>query len=365
MIRLLTDHGQVSAAQGSLRRLLTERATSQGDLELGYQGGKELATVYALSDLELWVGFRKLHNRYWNAFGQGNPVTTSNRPIVVEINAPFQGVDRRIGGAFGVDESHAVYLLHRGQLRGGRKGVGKSPFLSYYRRWGALESVRDEDRETQAIVVAALDDPRALAHIASFVQTVARFKHELKQDKQELTASAVPATKLSDGFTAEFSGEKVIPPRNEIVARVEHGTIVNALAAELAARLEQRDYHVGNDQRDLFLRDGRGQVQLLFEVKPNFDSSSLYAAVGQLVLHASVTHPPMRVAVLPSETPDSAVRKLARRSIRVLRYQWCGQTVLFPELTSLLSETLKRPGSGPCHTGSGRRSRLGTVRDET
>ena len=330
MLRTIADRDQISSAQGRLRELVKEGAGRGKALELGFRGGKLPATVYWRPDLGVWAALEQLDNRYWNAFGLGDPKIRSNLPIVVEVNPPLRSIDRRTGGVFAADESRAVYLLHRGRVGGGRRGIGKAGFLRHCQRWGRTpETISDGDRNSQAITITSLDDPRAPAYIASFVQTVARFKEEVARGTTSPAGSG-------DGFTAEFSGQKVVPPRDRILARCRHGTIVNALAAEL----DRRGRMAENDQRrDLFVRDSNGRIRILFEVKPDFETTSIYGAVGQLVLHASVERPPIRVAVLPWETPKSMVANLAERDIRTLLYRWRDQSVLFPGLTNLLSQS--------------------------
>lgn len=162
MLFTIDDEAQVSRCQQILERrlhkILPRRVFHNfGHLGLSYKK-KEV-----LTDGDLWY-FGQLSgepspNRYWNAFGF---LYSSHQPanIVVEINFPLQGVNRRISGVFAQDlGDRKTIILHRGGIGGGRFGIGKRAFLDWVsqRSPGRLVEFNDHQRNPmQAILVAGL-----------------------------------------------------------------------------------------------------------------------------------------------------------------------------------------------------------------
>jgi 5-methylcytosine-specific restriction protein A len=134
-----------------------------------------MVDVYYIEPHKFWVGLADSRNRYWNALGIGNPFR-DDHSIVAEINPPKEGINRRISGAFVRDQNGRVYLAHRGRVGGGRKGIGKRAFLSWYE--GSIEWIEDGDRVNEMIVVGALDDPQFVEKLGAFAKIVSIFKEE-------------------------------------------------------------------------------------------------------------------------------------------------------------------------------------------
>jgi hypothetical protein len=67
--------------------------------------------------------------RFWNAFGT-ELKETGSQSIVVEVNPPLRRLDGRASGLFAKNSAGFTYLLHRGRVGGGAKGVGKNAFLN-------------------------------------------------------------------------------------------------------------------------------------------------------------------------------------------------------------------------------------------
>lgn len=329
MIRILTDRDRINAAQTVLEEQLKSGAEASDRVWLGYQGGAENVEAHWLPQLGIWSAFRiEGDNRYWNAFGLGDPfeVTGTTVDIVVEINPPLEGIDRRIAGAFGCDADENLYLLHRGKIGGGREGVGKENFLDFYQREGALRTIKDGDRETKVIVVACLGEPQAAAQVAGFVESVAKFKRLVTSDDSE-------SPQPDDSFSPEFFGQKTLGPRGEVVADCDHGGVVNQLERVVRAK----GFRTAKDQpRDLYLVDTTGEPTHLFEVKTSSDPYSIYMALGQLFFHAPPGKPTTRVAVLPDDTSDELATHLERCGVRIILYSWDGEVAKFEELDSVL-----------------------------
>lgn len=145
------------------------------DIKLGFQGGGIAATVHWRLDLDFWMTFRAVETRYWSAFGIGNLFESGSTSIVVEINSPFEGINRRIGGVFMQDDSGRTYLGHRGRVGGGRRGIGKKAFMA---SMGAekLVDLQDGDRVSTVLIIGALNAVDLPERVAAFVRQVKQFK---------------------------------------------------------------------------------------------------------------------------------------------------------------------------------------------
>jgi len=314
-------------------------------MKLGFQGGSMPATVRWHPVGRFWFALEEEENRFWNAFGLTDPRSSGNPgAIVVEINPPYSGIDRRMGGAIATDDSGHLYLLHRGKVGGGRKGIGKEAFMTAYRSYGAIVSVEDGGRESEVIVVAALDDPRAVHSIAAFVEQVRRFK----AGEAGETDPPVEGGATEIGFRPEFEGKKPQSPRDEVIANCLHGTVVNTLERTLRAQ----GWVTDNDLRDLLIRGRDREEVAVFEVKSRADRGSIYQAVGQLVLLCTPGTRATRVAVLPMELSAEMMQSLEARDIRVIRFEWDGDELLFHGLSQLLEELERDRPSARGNTGS-------------
>jgi len=112
-----------------------------------------------------------------------------------------------------------------------------------------------------------------------------------------------------------------------VVARV-HEAVVNTLGSRL-----QRDglKELRHDrERDLLLVTKGGRPTMLFEVKTDWQTTSLYTGTGQLMLHgAGNSPPPTRVLVLPQRLDRDTSARLRRLGVRVLVYNWNGDVPFF------------------------------------
>src|SRR5437879_1975153 len=126
----VTDHKTISNAFAALRKRMT-RDCERFQRALGWQGGYQEQTVYWNQREEIWSVFdpQMAMNRCWCAFGTDDPSKHKSLNIIMECNPPHEGVDRRCGGAFLTQNRH-VFLARSGKIGGGRKGIGKSAFVS-------------------------------------------------------------------------------------------------------------------------------------------------------------------------------------------------------------------------------------------
>ena len=147
---------------------------------------------------------------------------TRSNDITVEVNFALQGADRRIAGLFALDEKTGnTILLHRGNIGGGRKGIGKTAFMSWYPSEGKVkffDPSRDGAEET-AIFVADLESSNFLSDIEVFVNAVHRFKASL-DDPRRLSDSEIreKATTAPAKAKSSKTAGVVVYARNPYVA---------------------------------------------------------------------------------------------------------------------------------------------------
>jgi hypothetical protein len=153
--------------------------------------------------------------------------------------------------------------------------------------------------------------------IAYFVKEVARFKAYVKGGQSELPEKL---ESLSDpSFDPEFSGKrKVYAPQDVIESNCHHGIVVSALNEIL----ESKNFRTANDRfRDLYVYDDNKKITVLFEIKTDLATSSVYSSIGQLMYHGASQNPPPRfVLVVPGAPDDKTKVILSKLRIDVLEY---------------------------------------------
>jgi hypothetical protein len=227
------------------------------------------------------------------------------------------------------DDKGTIYLAHSGRVGGGRKGIGKSNFLKFYQ--GPVESVRCPDgSDCGYIVIGPVDGDHLPLQVAHFVNEVKAFKSGHKHAERRLPSSLFPVS-----FTPEFSGQrKSYLIKEEVKAECDHGPLISALAK----KLDKRKLAYGNDgARDLFVATKSGKMLILFEAKTSLGTSSIYGAVGQLMLHgAAETKAPRRVLVVPGTPTQKTNAALNKLGIKVLSYKFKGKQFTFAKLNDAL-----------------------------
>ena len=329
MLKVVADESSIRRFERRFARGLRAAGRETVPVRIGHPGASEKARVAWSERLGIWFFSRKIAgSRYWNGFGVGRPERGGAVAITCEINFPLCGIDRRTGGAFALDRDGRIYVVHRGKLGGGRKGIGKSLFESRYR--GVWEEMDDGDGATAVAVVASLQSPRFARQIAQFVAKIARIK--------ETAAAPSAQTELSFdelSLREELIGEPYREPATGAGDRCDRGLIVR----DLAGILKGRGFRTGNDgRRDLLIMDRQDRIRALFHVPAKTDPAGIYAGAARLLLEGSdLPGNPLLVLVLP-ETPDRGPReKLLRLHVEMLTCRWSEEEALFPDLDGLLA----------------------------
>ncbi len=339
MLEIITNEKEIKEAEALMLNRVASIATKEGRMSLGFHGGEAKAMVYWCEPLNLWAGFEKIENRYWNSFGTDDPFLTSTINITVEMNPPLSGTNRRIAGAFAKDTSGTVYLVHRGKVGGGRKGIGKEAFMGFYT--GPLRTVLDDGRYSDVIIVGELECEQFPAQLKRFVALVAKFKESavspVKPSSKLSTVESSDSEELvlPPVFNSEFSGSKTIPEREKIIAQCNHGIVIDALHKRVSSLIPEKLY-AGNDQyRDLFIIDGDGNRVITFEAKSDTSTSSIYSAMGQLQYHQNSSNTRL-VVVFPEDLREQVQHRLQSLDFEIVTFTWEEQLPAFSGLEKVI-----------------------------
>jgi hypothetical protein len=120
-------------------------------------------------------------------------------------------------------------------------------------------------------------------------------------------------------FSSEFSGTKLLSGREEGVATVEHGVIVNYLKDWAEERFPNQVIY--NTQKVDLAIENSGVLEHIFEIKTSLDTQSIYTAVGQLFMHTAGKSNVLKWIVLPeSGCKNELIECLKLLGLRVLLF---------------------------------------------
>lgn len=328
MLKVVENEPAIRKYQRQFARAFRPLSVETIPARLGHPGASEKAKVAWSESLGVWFFSRKVAGtRYWNAFGIGRPEGGAAIAITCEINFPLCGIDRRTGGAFAQDRAGHVFVVHRGKLGGGRKGIGKSLFEESYR--GVWEIMDDGGEETPVAVIGQLNSPRLARQIAQFIRKIARIK-----EKASVHTSQTELTLDELCVREELIGARHCEPQRQTGAECDRGLIVR----DLAETLKKCGLRTGNDDhRELLVMGRENHVLAIFQILAEMTPSGLHAGAMQLLLNSQdLPEKPLLLLALP-EAPDDPLReKLKRLGIELLIYAWHGNSAVFPDLVGFL-----------------------------
>lgn len=312
MIKVVEDQRTIEKLHKQFLQKLAHTFTERIECFVGFPGGNFPDTISYSEESNLWISSNNQPTKFWNGFGVGQPSPGSNNSLVGEINFAFSSINRRIAGAFAIEDGRKILVLHRGKIGGGKPGVGKSFFTNNYS--GDKVIAVDGDRETEFCLVAEFDSPLFSSQVADFIKQIQRVKLLINSadEKEPFDFSTFLYTEESHGQTLT---ENIEPTT---ITRV-HGIVVSRLAELLA----EQGFEVARDKnRDLFIHCA-GEVLMLFEVKAALSTQAMCTAMGQLLLY-SIPFPKRAslVAVFPQKLSRKVARRFEELGIQVLYYEW-------------------------------------------
>ncbi len=293
-------------------------------VKLGHQGASSPAKVLWAKNLGIWLFSHTINEvRYWNAFGMGKPKEASILSITAEINFPCKGIDRKTGAAFAEDQWGNVFVIHRGKIGGGKKGVGKSLFEHNYR--GVWSFMEDGDSITPVAVIGALNSGRFALQTALFIKKI---------EKLKLTAAISPQTEMNFAetvFREDLVGAMPSAYGSEIFSACDCDLVVTSLA-HLLMRWK---FRVGNNAtHQLFLIDhATGGISHVFEVIGDIREISVMAAAAKLLLQSTAFEgSPLPIMVMPEDGINIYAQELEKINISVIGYRLEEERIIFPDL---------------------------------
>ncbi len=332
----LTDKAEIKTAYEQLKSVMYAN-TQPVTTVIGYKGENFPAEVAWHGDIEMWNCFipRLEGNegslRYWCAYGLDSPHENTMVSITAEINMPAEGCNRRIAAVFAKNQKEETFLVHSGKVGGGRKGIGKKSFRKFYRGDQQVKLLWPDDLETEHICIGKLDDKSLRIQVAHFIREASRFKKfavegVLPGDDENISTE-------DPKFTPEFSGKRKKYVLDGTVESISyHGQVVEALNKEL----ETGGFETANDRRDLFIIK-KNNMSVLFEIKTDLTTTSIYGSIGQLMYHSILHEPkPLKVLVVPGR-PDSHTKIILHKlGIMTLEYFWQNNIPVFKGLEEMI-----------------------------
>lgn len=296
------------------------------ELVIGHRGGATGAEAYGTDEGDFWTCASTVD---WNPFGIG-----ANPSMVVQVNFSTGSTTRKSIGVFAEDDNGQIVVMHRGNIGGGRKGIGKKLLMS--NTHSPCEWVQAENQEIEMLVVGQLRSPLFGAQLKHFVAEVQRVKQLPEQ--ASLTGLVPSLFQIEEGvFKSEASGYSTLSLGERRASNRTHGLVVDALKKQLQQRFRTPDWHIYNDRhRDLIFKH-REVIVALFEIKTVANTQDVATALGQLLLYgAAVPAPLRRIMVLPEPLTSTAVHYLAQWGIECIYFSGRADKPIFANLSVLL-----------------------------
>ncbi|MEN6489969.1 MAG: hypothetical protein ABFD66_14010 [Smithella sp.] len=327
MLKVIADQPSIKKFTRQFVRKFRPFVDEQVKVKLGHQGASTPAKVSWSKKLGIWTFSHVAKEiRYWNAFGIGKPKTGALLPITSEINFPWSGIDRKTGAAFAQDAWGRVFVIHRGKIGGGKKGVGKSFFEHNYR--GVWSFMEDGNCITQVAVIGILNSPRLAWQTANFVKKIDMLKSAAVNSPQtEIDFPDATFRKDLVGKLPEFE-------EPDIAAQCDHDFVVNTLASHLT----RWKLKTGNDNNhELFLLEpSGGRKSHIFEILTDAQEKNVLAAAAKLLLQANNDQDnPLPVLILPEEEMLTHAQLLPQINVNVAGFRLEDDRVIFHDLDKI------------------------------
>ncbi|KUG23762.1 5-methylcytosine-specific restriction enzyme mcrb related [hydrocarbon metagenome] len=330
MLKVITEQAAIKKHAGQFNKKFKPFIDEEIKVKLGHQGASFPAKVLWSSSLDIWKFSRAVKDvRYWNAFGVEKPGTSGVLSIASEINFPWAQIDRKTGGAFAQDSWGNVFVVHRGKIGGGRKGVGKSLFEQSYR--GVWSFMEDGASISQVAVIGHLASSRFALQVAQFVKKI----EIMKLSAAESTQTEMDFSEIT--FREDLIGSETSLSEDEIISACDHDLVVS----ELAVLLQRQKIKIGNDmENELFTVDSsENRISHIFEIVTDAKEKNILAAAGKLLLQTSAAAVnPLPVLVLPEEKINQYETELRRINISVIGFYWREENAVFSGLEKIRFE---------------------------
>jgi hypothetical protein len=341
--RELENVDRIRTLGKSLQATLQAASLGSEVRTIGYPSGHTNRKIFFLEDKgsdSLWVSHWKTEDgrKAVTLFGHGERGESGVLNIDVQFNYPIEEFHRRLGGVFLEDSSTSeIVLAHRGIVTLGQRVKKDVLFEAMASEVVEAETSR---RPQEFLLMAALNSESLVDDLSKFSRhlrsTVRGFGDEPDlvdeapdDDSEDQVTNVIEADNFVDvrggvdglrEYFMEFSGKRraFLPKRVYPVSN--HGKIVHALNQHLektGPTLKSRAVDLASNQT---------KTALVFEVKTNAGTQSVYAAIGQLCVHATTVgrflrKPVVRVLVVPERPMERLARVVeSELDIRIVTY---------------------------------------------
>jgi hypothetical protein len=325
VFRVVDDIERVDECQSMLLKILDEKFTVTKDAVIGFQGGNIESVVHYSPEYDVWFAWRDDGDKYWNPFGVGgNSEKKKALHITVEINIPNLR-NRRVMGVFIEDDEGNIYLGHRKRLNSSENKIELNDKFDKMYKEKEIDVV-DGDRTVNVICIGNISDWNFFDNLIKFVWNV----HDLKNKMKPKSKINRPEFLKESEHISFYNHSGLVEPK------ANHGNIVN----RLAEILNERGLICHNNKSiDLMVleKNAYRKVSHIFEVKSDFDTQSVYTAIGQLFYHSTNYGIDARkIIVLPKGLKDDTETTLKKLGVAVLLYIIDGSNVIFYGLDEVL-----------------------------
>ncbi len=280
MAQIIEQEKSIQTAIRKFRKLIKDTSFENEKLQWAFPNGEKVyLNTYKLETSHgvLGVGIpeHQWNNRVPHLFTLSLEASVISPDV--EINIPLT-LDRKVSGVY-VKNEKDIWLCSRGAFTAYRGKIKKDITFSYFNKW--LLDVKDGDKLSSIIPIAALTSPDISNQIANFVSSVNDLKQKYKNTDNIDSTSISPSWNNS----LEFEGKKT-KNNTDSVTNYEylHGPICNDLQRYLEILTSNTKYCVAKNKNiDMAILKNNKPIAI-FEVKTsNSLSEQLYKGIGQLV----------------------------------------------------------------------------------
>jgi hypothetical protein len=360
MYSLVVERAAAQLARKMLHDAFRSRARKSVQTLSTPGGDISEAEILVRRDLGLWAHISDRPDSrglFLCWFGVGQP----SWQATIEINIPVRRTLHCYGQLVG-DSRGELHLAHKGGLGGGKFTVAPGPFAALINGF-EREPVRDGRDEREYYVLGRFTDPnQLLRQLSTYVHEAQRIR-ELRRNEQ---CFRIALRSVGGGFVKgkpvggdEYKGEIVGGGAYWVRRRVTFERMHAHVQRALARELRERKFSFGDLRQkhglgpDLYIRNRRGEMTHLFEIKVGYDAQSTFTALGQLLVYSAGENPsPLLVLVtrgLPQSDQFRAVLK--SQGIKTLFYTLNEGRVVFRDVDRLLASASGRRTSSRGATG--------------
>ena len=206
ILKLLTDKSEIAHCEKKFQEIIQDNCTRVVQGKFSYRSvsrNQKNFDLFFFEKQKFWVSF-PIHSEedkgYCNYFGVEIPIVDRQNEIIKELNVPKESINRSLSGAFAQDVDGREYLVDRGRVGGGAKGVSKRSFFYHYR--GKQTSLNEINHISEIALVGCLDSNDFIEDLESHLHEIKRVKVVMKKPRVEIKES------FQAIYTKESIGER-------------------------------------------------------------------------------------------------------------------------------------------------------------